>query len=233
MLYEQINLNTGYNLLTATKNIRLREQPTVALRLTFRISSLEVFIGKSVLKICSKFSGKRTLMPKCDFYKVESNFFWKSRFGTGVLLYICYIFSKIPFPKDTSEGLLLNFAEIPDRARSSHPDVFLGKGVLKICSKFTAEHPWRSAISIKQPPREVPAKRCSENMQQIYNKVAYLIIRLFISRNHTIRSAPTPTKHKQFSDTSDINIAKKAVKSLKFCRIYCKCVMHALRGKLF
>ena len=26
------------------------------------------------------------------------------------------------------------------RFRSSHPDVFLGKGVLKICSKFTGEH---------------------------------------------------------------------------------------------
>ena len=33
--------------------------------------------------------------------------------------------------------------------RSSHPDVFLVKGVLKICSKFTSEHPCRSAISIK------------------------------------------------------------------------------------
>ena len=29
------------------------------------------------------------------------------------------------------------------------PEVFLGKGVLKICSKFTGEHPYRSAISIK------------------------------------------------------------------------------------
>ena len=27
--------------------------------------------------------------------------------------------------------------------------LFLGKGVLKICSKFTGEHPCRSAISIK------------------------------------------------------------------------------------
>ena len=27
--------------------------------------------------------------------------------------------------------------------------VFLGKGVLKICSKFTREHPGRSVISIK------------------------------------------------------------------------------------
>ena len=33
--------------------------------------------------------------------------------------------------------------------RSSHPGVFLGKGVLKIYSKFTEEHPCRSAISIK------------------------------------------------------------------------------------
>ena len=33
--------------------------------------------------------------------------------------------------------------------RSSHPEVFLIKGVLKIYSKFTGEHPWRSVISIK------------------------------------------------------------------------------------
>ena len=33
--------------------------------------------------------------------------------------------------------------------RSSLPEVLLGKGVLKICSKFTGEHPCRSVISIK------------------------------------------------------------------------------------
>ena len=33
--------------------------------------------------------------------------------------------------------------------RSSHSEVFLGKGVPKICSKFTGEHPCRSVISIK------------------------------------------------------------------------------------
>ena len=33
--------------------------------------------------------------------------------------------------------------------RSSRSEVFLGKGVLKICSKFTGEHPCRSVISIK------------------------------------------------------------------------------------
>ena len=32
---------------------------------------------------------------------------------------------------------------------SSHPEVFLGKDVRKICSKFTGEHPCRSVISIK------------------------------------------------------------------------------------
>ena len=33
--------------------------------------------------------------------------------------------------------------------RSSRPEVFLRKDVLKMCSKFTGEHPCRSAISIK------------------------------------------------------------------------------------
>ena len=32
--------------------------------------------------------------------------------------------------------------------RSSHPEVFLVKDVLKICSKFTGEHPCQSVISI-------------------------------------------------------------------------------------
>ena len=35
------------------------------------------------------------------------------------------------------------------RYRSSHPEMFLVKCVLKICSKFTGEHPCRSVISIK------------------------------------------------------------------------------------
>ena len=33
-------------------------------------------------------------------------------------------------------------------ARSSPPEVLLGKGVLKICSKFTGEHPCRSVMFI-------------------------------------------------------------------------------------
>ena len=33
--------------------------------------------------------------------------------------------------------------------RSSRPELFLGKGVLKICSKLTGEHPCRGVILIK------------------------------------------------------------------------------------
>ena len=33
--------------------------------------------------------------------------------------------------------------------RSSHPEVFLRNGFLKICSKFTGQHPCRSVISLK------------------------------------------------------------------------------------
>ena len=33
--------------------------------------------------------------------------------------------------------------------RSSHPELFLRKGDLKMCSKVTGEHPCRSVISIK------------------------------------------------------------------------------------
>ena len=34
-------------------------------------------------------------------------------------------------------------------SRSTRPELFLEKGVLKICSKFIGEHPCRSMISIK------------------------------------------------------------------------------------
>ena len=30
--------------------------------------------------------------------------------------------------------------------RNNPPEVFLGKGVLNICCKFTGEHPYRSAV---------------------------------------------------------------------------------------
>ena len=43
-----------------------------------------------------------------------------------------------------------NEAEVAEAFfRSSHPEVFLRKGVLKICRKFTGEHPCRSVTAIK------------------------------------------------------------------------------------
>ena len=37
----------------------------------------------------------------------------------------------------------------PTKCRRSRREVFLRKGILKICSKFTGWHPWWSVISIK------------------------------------------------------------------------------------
>ena len=45
--------------------------------------------------------------------------------------------------------LMQTFSEDLDWTfRGSHPEMFIGKNVLKICSKFTEEHPCRSVISI-------------------------------------------------------------------------------------
>ena len=55
-------------------------------------------------------------------------------------------FSNISFTRHTSYPFY--FSHSRACCRSSHPEVFLVKGVLKICSKFTGEHPCRSVISI-------------------------------------------------------------------------------------
>ena len=44
---------------------------------------------------------------------------------------------------------LLGSYQISMTGRSSPPEVFLDKDVLKICSKFTGEYPCRSVISVK------------------------------------------------------------------------------------
>ena len=49
----------------------------------------------------------------------------------------------------TKKGFLFYLFAVLSTLRSSHAEVFLEKGVLKICGKFTAENPYRSAISIK------------------------------------------------------------------------------------
>ena len=43
--------------------------------------------------------------------------------------------------------MFLEFVTKYSSDRSSPPEVFSGKGVVKICSKFKGEHPYRSVIS--------------------------------------------------------------------------------------
>ena len=56
--------------------------------------------------------------------------------------------------------------------RSSRPEVFLRKGVLKICSMFIGEHPCRSLISIKLQSKFIEIKLwhgcCLVNLLHIF-----------------------------------------------------------------
>ena len=54
----------------------------------------------------------------------------------------CYFIHK-------TRNSLINSWKLLTSFRSSHPEVFLRKVILKICSKFPGEHPCPSVISIK------------------------------------------------------------------------------------
>ena len=56
------------------------------------------------------------------------------------------------------------------KCRSSPPEVFLEKVVLKICSKFTGEHPYRSAISINWNERSFWKKQFRNSSQKLHKK---------------------------------------------------------------
>ena len=62
---------------------------------------------------------------------------------------ICYIFKThfhLVLNKSLNEsGTITLFSHY----RSNHPELFLGKGVLKVCRKFKGEHPCQNASSIK------------------------------------------------------------------------------------
>ena len=53
------------------------------------------------------------------------------------------------FLRSFSLHFWLNQFSVKVSSRSSHPEVFLRKGVVKICSKFIGEQPSRGVISIK------------------------------------------------------------------------------------
>ena len=71
-------------------------------------------------------------------------------------IYLAFLSRKSTRLLISSELLFENFNmtsyhEKDTMTRSSPSEVFLGKGILKICSKFIGEHPYRSAFSIKLP----------------------------------------------------------------------------------
>ena len=61
---------------------------------------------------------------------------------------VCFKSSETMCLRDQSLAQFLSIFFQATYFRSSHPEVFLGKGVLKIYSKFSGEHSYQSAISI-------------------------------------------------------------------------------------
>ena len=66
-----------------------------------KVRPLEVFLGKSVLKICSKFTGEHPCWSV-----ISSNRNWNYTLAWAFSLNLLHIF-RTPFPKNTSGGLLL------------------------------------------------------------------------------------------------------------------------------
>ena len=71
-----------------------------------RSRSPEVFLGKGIRKICSKFTGE-TPMLKCDFNKFANQLYWNhTRHGCSPVN-LLHIF-RTPFPKNISGWLIMN-----------------------------------------------------------------------------------------------------------------------------
>ena len=66
------------------------------------------------------------------------------------------------------------------RFRSSHPEVPLPEGVLKIYSKFTGEHQCRSVISIKLLATSFRKNTSEGLLLKVKGVISYLLINIFI-----------------------------------------------------
>ena len=53
--------------------------------------------------------------------------------------------------------------------KSSHPEVFLGKGVLKICSKVTRENSRRSVVSICDIKKVAKQLYCNHSLTWVHS----------------------------------------------------------------
>ena len=62
--------------------------------------------------------------------------------------HLFYRYPEVLFNLHAVAWRLKRTPESPELHRSSPSEVFLAKTVLKICSKFTGEHPWRNVIPI-------------------------------------------------------------------------------------
>ena len=121
-------------------------------------------------------------MFSCKFFDVFNNTFLQNTTGWLLLtrsVKVSYLpwlnFSKV-VNKDIRKVLLISFCwifyyqfltrcyllEFIRKCRSSRPEVFLVKGVLKICRKSTGEDPCRSAISVKLQRNLTEIARCHE-----------------------------------------------------------------------
>ena len=116
-----------------------------------------MFCKKGVLRYFAKFTGKH-LHQSFFFNKVAGlrpanslkKRFWHRCFPVNFVKFLRTPFCRTPlddcfyFLRISSQHTTLS-----TDYRSSPPEVFLGKGDVKICSKFKGEHPCQSAISVK------------------------------------------------------------------------------------
>ena len=115
----------------------------------------EVFLGKDVRKICSKFTGEH-LCRSVISIKLQSKFIEITiRHGCSPVN-LLHIF-RTPFPENTSEGMLLVFL-----LNESSPQSSLTQYKLQLGSLISRVQ--------KQRSRGVLQKRCSENVQPIYRR---------------------------------------------------------------
>ena len=114
-----------------------------------------MFCKKVVLRNCTKFTGKHLLWLLLKVFLVSPELYItkkKQVFNVSFMgnFFCINIISFLAF--NVVSGYHETFySEIQkcEKFRSSHPEAFLGKCVLKICSKFTVDHPCRSVISKK------------------------------------------------------------------------------------
>ena len=91
----------------------------------------------------------------CEYCEIFKNIYfgkYLQKSASELFIYSCpytenWVWENRSFNKD--KQFLKKLPERLQNVRSSRPEVFLGKGILEICSKFTGEHPCPSVISVK------------------------------------------------------------------------------------